>query len=65
MCKLFAVFFAYCGIIGVLICFTLIFNEMVDNGLTSSGLGSVLLSLVAPTIVFMITLSLKGHVKKW
>ena len=64
-CKLFVIFIMYCGIIGILICLTLIFNEMVDSGLTSSGLGSVLLSLVAPTIVFIITLSLKGHVKKW
>ena len=63
--KLFVVFLVYCGTIGILICFTLIFNEMVRKGLTSSGLGSVLLSLVAPTIVFIITLSLKGHVKKW
>ena len=63
-CKLFAIFIVYGGIIGILICLTMIFNEMVDSGLTSSGLGSVLLSLVAPTIVFIITLSLKGHVKK-
>ena len=64
-CKLFVIFLVYCGTVGILICFTLIFNEMVHKGLTSSGLGSVLLSLVAPTIVFIITLSLKGHVKKW
>ena len=63
--KLFVILVVYCGIIGILICLTMIFNGMVSNGLTSSGLGSVLLSLVAPTIVFMITLSLKGHVKKW
>ena len=63
--RLFVVLLVYCGIVGILISLTFIFNEMVENGLTSSGLGSVLLSLVAPTIVFMITLSLKGHVKKW
>ena len=64
-CNLFVVLLVYCGIIGILICLTRIFNEMVDNGLTSSGLGSVLLSLVAPTIVFIVTLSLKGYLKKW
>ena len=64
-CKLFILFVLYLCILGSLICLTLLFNQLAENGLTSSGLGSVVLSLVAPTIVFIITLKLKHHLEKY
>lgn len=62
--RLFIVFLLYCGVIGILFCLTMIFNELITHGLNSSGLGSVILSLVALALVFIITLKLKGQVKK-
>ena len=48
-----------------LVTLTLLFNELIKNGLPSSGLGSVIISLVTPTIVFIITLVLKQQLKKY
>ena len=64
-CKLFTLFILYLCIVITLVCLTLLFSELANNGLTSSGLGSVVLSLVAPTIVFIITLRLKHHLEKY
>ena len=64
-CKLFTLFILYSCIVGSLLCLTLLFSQLAENGLTSSGLGSVVLSLVAPTIVFIITLRLKHHLEKY
>ena len=58
-CKLFLAYILYLCIIAFLTLLTLIFNDLAENGLTSSGLGSIVLSLVAPTVVFIITLKLK------
>ena len=58
-CKLFLAYILYLCIIAFITLLTLIFNDLAENGLTSSGLGSIVLSLVAPTIVFIITLKLK------
>ena len=63
-CKLFILFMLFICVIDFFVCLTLIFNYLADNGLTSSGLGSVVLSLVAPTIVFVITLQLKQYLLK-
>ena len=65
ICKLFVMFVLYLLVAIFLITLTLLFNELGKNGLTSSGLGSVVLSLVAPTIVFIITLKLKQHLKTY
>ena len=64
VCKLVALLMLYCCIVGCLVCITLLFNKLAENGLTSAGLGSVILSLVAPTVVFLITLKIKHHVEK-
>ena len=64
-CKLFTLFILYLCIVTTLVCLTLLFSELANNGLTSSGLGSVVLSLVAPTVVFIITLKLKHHLEKY
>ena len=48
VCKLVASLMLYCCIVGCLVCITLLFNKLAENGLTSAGLGSVILSLVAP-----------------
>ena len=61
---LFTFFVLYTCIIGFFVSLTHIFNRLADNGLTSSGLGSVVLSLVAPTIVFIITLQMKQYFMK-
>ena len=58
-CKLFLAFVLYLLTVAFISLLTLIFNDLAENGLTSSGLGSIILSLVAPTIVFIITLKLK------
>ena len=50
-------------VISFFIFFTLLYVELSENGLTSSGLGSVILSLVAPTIVFLVTLKIKHQVE--
>ena len=63
-CKLFTLFLLYTCIIGAVVSLTFIFNQLAKNGLTSSGLGSVVLSLVAPTIVFIITLQIKQYFMK-
>ena len=65
ICKLFVIFVLYLLVAIFLITLTLLFNELGKNGLTSSGLGSVIISLVAPTIVFIITLKLKQHLKTY
>ena len=65
ICKLFVMFVLYLLVAIFLITLTLLFNELGNNGLTSSGLGSVVLSLVAPTIVFIITLKLKKHLETY
>ena len=64
-CKLFFLFSLYICILGCSFCVTLIFNDLANSGLTSSGLGSVILSLLAPTIVFVITLKIKQHLEKY
>lgn len=64
-CKICVLFVLYMLITGFITFLTLFFNELAQHGLTSSGLGSVILSLVAPTIVFIITLRLKKHVEKY
>lgn len=53
----------YFLVIAFLTFLTILFNELAENGLTSSGLGSILLSLVAPTLVFLITLKLEQQLK--
>ena len=58
-CKLFLAYIRYLCIIAFFTFLTLIFNDLAENGLTSSGLGSIVLLLVAPTVVFIITLKLK------
>ena len=63
--ELFVLFVFYLCIVSTLVCLTILFNELAVNGLTSSGLGSVVLSLVAPTVVFIITLQLKQYFKKF
>ena len=37
---------------------TFLFNELIENGLGSSDLGSIILSLISPIIVFLITVML-------
>lgn len=63
VCKLFVIFLFYFFVVGFLLLLTLLFNTLAANGLASSGLGKVILSLVAPTIVFVITLQLKKHLE--
>ena len=53
----------YMLVIAFFIFFTLLYVELSENGLTSSGLGSVILSLVAPTIIFLVTLKIKHEVE--
>lgn len=65
MCKLLVILMFYLFVVGFLILLTLLFNNLAANGLTSSGLGKVILSLVAPTIVFVITLKLKHHFENY
>lgn len=65
ICKLLLVSFFFLLIVTFLVFLTLLFVELANNGLTSSGLGSLILSLVAPTIVFIITLKLKHHLGKF
>ena len=65
ICKLIVFSILYFLILIFLAMLTLIFNELGNNGLTSSGLGSVIISLVAPTIVFIITLTLKQQLEKY
>ena len=65
VCKLLVISLLYLLTIGFLFLLTLLFNTLAENGLTSSGLGSVILSLVAPTIVFVVTLKLKQHLNKY
>ena len=64
-CKICVLFVFYTILMGFLVFLTVLFNELNQHGLTSSGLGSVILSLVAPTVVFIITLRLKKHVQKY
>lgn len=65
ICKLIALFVLYSSVVIILIFLTIMFNELGKNGLTSSGLGSVVISLLAPTIVFIITLKIKQLVGKY
>ena len=58
-CKLFLASVLHLFTVAFILLLTLIFNDLAENGLTSSGLGSIILSLVAPTIVFIITLKFK------
>ena len=64
-CKLFILFVLYLCVVSILACLTIVFKILAKNGLTSTGLGSVVLSFVAPTIVFIITLRLKYYLKKY
>ena len=59
VCKLLTTFMLFVLVIMFLIFLTFFFSNLASNGLTSSGLGSIVLSLIAPTIVFVITLKLK------
>lgn len=61
--KLILVSLFYLLVITFLIFFTLLYVELAENGLTSSGLGNVILSLVAPTIVFIVTLKIKRELE--
>ena len=63
ICKLIVFSSLYFLVVIFLVMLTLLFNELGNNGLTSSGLGSVMISLVAPTIVFIITLKLKQQLE--
>ena len=62
--ELFILFVLYLCIVITLVCLTILFSELAVNGLTASGLGSIVLSLVAPTIVFIFTLQLKPYLEK-
>lgn len=61
--EIFPVSVFYFLIVAFLTLLTILFNELAENGLTSSGLGSIILSLVAPTLVFLITLKLKQQLE--
>ena len=65
ICKLIVLFLLYFAVVIILIFLTIMFNKLGKNGLTSSGLGSVIISLLAPTIVFIITLKLKKLFDKY
>ena len=65
ICKLFIFSILYFLVVIFLVMLTLLFNELGNNGLTSSGLGSVIISLVAPTIVFIITLKLRKQLEEY
>lgn len=62
--RLFVAFLFYWCLFGLTLFLTIFFSELSNNGLTASGLGSVILSFVAPTVVFFITLRLKRILEK-
>lgn len=59
LCRLFVAFLLIGGAILFLTLLTLIFNEFAKHGLSSSGLGSVILSFTPPTLVFILTMKFK------
>lgn len=62
--KIFLSLLLYCSFVSLIILFNHLYDQFAIYGLTSSGLGSIILSLVAPTIVFLITLKLKKKFEK-
>ena len=59
LCRLLVAFLLIGGAIQFLTLLTLIFNEFAKHGLSSSGLGSVILSFTPPTLVFILTMKFK------
>lgn len=51
----------FCGLVVAFM--TFLTDDLAENGLTSSGLGSIILSLLAPMLVFLVTLKLKQQLK--
>ena len=63
VCKLFLLTFTYLCMVGLAICFTLVYISLSENGLTSSTIGSILLSLIPPMAIFFIGLAIKRQLK--
>ncbi len=63
VCKLFILTITYLCLVGLAICFTLIYIALSENGLTSSTIGHVLLSLIPPMAVFFIGITIKRELK--
>ncbi len=63
VCKLFLLTITYLCLVGLAICFTLIYIALSENGLTSSTIGSILLSLIPPMAIFFIGLAIKRQLK--
>ena len=59
-CQMLVAFVFFCGMIQFLTLLVLYFNELVQNGLTFSGLGSLLLSFTLPFLVVFLTLKFQS-----
>ena len=58
-------FCIFCFLLLIFLMFlTFLFNELAENGLTSTLLGSIILSLVVPMLLFFITWKLQRYLEK-
>ncbi len=64
VCKLFLLTITYVCLVGLAICFTRIYIDLFKNGLTSSTIGHLLLSLVPPMAVFFVGVAIKRELKE-
>ncbi len=63
VCKLFLLTITYLCLVCLAICFTLIYIAFAENGLTSSTIGSILLSFIPPMAIFFIGVVIKRQLK--
>ncbi len=64
VCKFFLLTITYLCLVGLAIVFTLIYIDLSKHGLTSSTIGSVLLSLIPPMAVFFIGIAIMRQLKE-
>ncbi len=62
--KIFLLTITYLCLVGLAVVFTLYYIDLSKNGLTSSTMGSVLLSLIPPMAVFFIGVAIKRQLKE-
>ena len=62
--KILIIMFILFSVIITLISFTLIFVDLTQHGLSASNMGSIILSLAIPSVMFVVSLAVKRQLKK-
>ena len=64
ICDVFTLLFMIIFLIVFVLLFSLIFVNFTNHGLSATSIGSIILSLTIPAIMFVVSLFVKGHLKK-